>query len=276
MAGSPRSIDSDVVNRLKFFRNGSLLDEVVATNATFSLRRSGTARHAIVLTNTLFEIRLRLWTTRRGAVRCTLDDGPPPPWLTATIDDHGVEALAGESVDVHFEHLHRNGYYLGLSRHDDHWMVDLSGAGYLQLAPTVHAHRQPCDLHLDSTVSSDEVRPQLAAALKVREARLVFADITELPEIAMRPSDILVVTSERGGDFPRTISVRSAQQELPVAIRLAAALRGRVLLSDRTPNPYRWTLVQADGTVARAHVDVDALDDREALVLATIGDEARR
>jgi hypothetical protein len=86
--------------------------------------------------------------------------------------------------------------------------------------------------------------------------------------------------TRRGGKFPLTVSVYpqgQANRPLPleavVAERLHARLRVRVLISDDTPNPYRWLLVDAAG-VRSVYVEEEALNRDEFVIDRVLGSES--
>jgi hypothetical protein len=259
------------MDRVGFFRNGWLIDDVLFSASTLEFRRAGEARFEVRVENHLAGIDLALWTTRRGPLRTNPSDGPPPDWLRVRVVGDSVDSLVADSVDVHFEHLDRNNYYLGVAKLRDHWMLDFAGAGYLKLAPLRHRSPQLAELHIDVAASAPELRDALAIALRVVPSRLLLTPVDELAERPSRPGDIVVTVTPREGDFPQTLGFRSTEQELPIAARLTETLRCRALLADRTPDPYAWTLVTSDGSIIAAQVDQDALERNEALVLTGAG-----
>jgi hypothetical protein len=260
-----------VPDRLGFFRNGWLLDEVVLTSAAFSLRRTSQARYVAQIATACATVELDLWTTPRGRVQSRLYDGPPPHWLRATLDGECVDALEGESLSVHFEHLDRNFYHLGISQADERWFLNFAGAGYLKLAPRASDMPLPAEVHLDSTPPPAQLRDALGFAARVRPDRLVFVLLDELPGPPLRPGEILVMVTERDGEFTLSLGLSSTQQEITVAARLARSLGCRALVSDRSLNPYTWTLITREGSILQAHVDVDVLNEREALTITRAG-----
>lgn len=255
------------MDRIGFFRNGWLLDEVVLSDASFVLRRAGKARYEVRLANGLVELGLLLWTTQRGAVEPNLYDGPPPSWVRVISASDELESVESEGVGVHFEHLDRNYYYLGFQSADEHWMFSFAGAGYLKLAPTAHRAPQLVEIHLGAAFPPVQLRDALAFALRIAPTRLVFVPVVELPGPTLRPGQILVTVTRRPGDFPLTLGFCVLEQELPAAVRLTRALRCRALISDRTSNPYTWTLITDDGSILAADVDVESLAEG-AFVLA--------
>ncbi len=238
-----------VPDRLAFFRNGWLLDEVWFENTIFSLKRTTQARFVIHLAGSWGALTLDLWTAPRWKLDARSFDGPAPDWLEATFDGDQCDEVRGAAVSVHFENMDRNGYFLGLSQREEHWSLSLGGAGYLKLAPARPTNRHRQRLELEGALAPAELRGPLALALRVDATRLVFAcpqESTNAPAMHGR----VVVTVESADDSPMVITVKTSEQSIAVATRLARALRRRVQATDEHEGTK--TIVTAEGDILRA------------------------
>lgn len=193
-------------------------------------------------------LELSLWTSPRGALE-TLDTLDPlvPPGFEAEFAGAQLWAIATRAANVHFEHLDRNSYYLGLSKDGERWASNFAGAGYLKLAPARSGHPRHARVQLDGSPSPEELREALAKALRVEISRVVLAPTTNpwMPPRAGRT----IVASVTAGVAARgiVVEVESVEQELVVAARLARLLGSNAKLA-RTACGRASTVVEPDGS----------------------------
>lgn len=226
---APVSSRYAIPDRITFFRNGWLLDEVLASHCRLQLRRVAPSRFGVRLVTSLMSLELDLWTAPKGALRFWTD-GDAPGWVPALSQNGQIVAIASDNIGVHFEHLDRNFYFMGLFLPPEHWAMHFLGAGYLKLAPKRDVDAHALTIHLSASYSPDELRIPLATALRVAPDRLAFG-WTPVAPLAARGSRCLhVVMANQPGDFPLVLTLQSAEQDLAIAARLARSLGREVAL----------------------------------------------
>jgi hypothetical protein len=252
--------DVDLIpDRVGFFRNGWLLDELFSSACSLDLRRSWGEREARGangappitthrfegrLVSPLISLELDLWTSPRASLVPDLENSSPH-WLELRIDDGRLCSLFCADAAVHFEHLTRNAHYLGLSQGRDPWRVSFLGGGYVKLAPRRRAHPTTSTVELPFVMTPEALRLPLAEALRVAPDRLAFGQPSCAP-LAQRA--VPVALAAQSGDFPLAISVPSREQDLPIAARLARTLGHEVALP--RPGPViRRTIVTSHGDI---------------------------
>ena len=120
------------------------------------------------------------------------------------------------------------------------------------------------DFHLERIATDDELADALRQVFNVTFVRLV-EEITSHGDFA--DVQVLVVRWVTGGDFPLQVSVHpqseTFDQEEALAQRLCGVLACRCLISDDSPTPFSWRLVDSTATravaVAPDRLDLDEL-----------------
>ena len=121
------------------------------------------------------------------------------------------------------------------------------------------------DVHLSQPLDPSRVIDAVAAAVGADRAEVQVDDDLAPPT---RPGvRWRCVIQRRGGDFPCSVSIypqgpgpRPAERDLARRICVHAGVRA--LISDDTPNPFRWIAVDEEGDLP-VFLDPDALDRDE-------------
>jgi hypothetical protein len=100
-------------------------------------------------------LELDLWTSPKGELGFWTD-GDAPGWVPS-LSQHGqIVSIASDNIGVHFEHLDRNFYFMGLFIPPEHWAMHFFGAGYLKLAPKRDVGCHELTIHLPASFSPDD------------------------------------------------------------------------------------------------------------------------
>ena len=134
---------------ITLFASGDLVDEIVLAAGSIELRRVGAAQYVARLVEGSEAAEVELWTTAKGSIDVAPRDphDPEPKWLQLAVDATGaLVSITAQDVDVHIEHLDRGAYFVGLTKRDDLWTVNLVSDGYIKtrvLSSTVAPARTP-------------------------------------------------------------------------------------------------------------------------------------
>lgn len=122
-------------------------------------------------------------------------------------------------------------------------------------------------------VSDEELRQAVSSIFGVDSSLI---PVVELPEDLLQFPDeqigAAVVRWPLKGDFRLRVGVfprdnRPEEAEMETMRKLARALRAALLVSDDSPNPSTRLRVWPDGRVEPVVIDVDALDDRDEVII---------
>lgn len=129
------------------------------------------------------------------------------------------------------------------------------------------------DLLVDRPLSDAEITSWIVGTFSIPPAAVRVMP-EESTEAVTENTFVLCETTPEGGDFLMRVSVFVRRKELEsydpdaAAAALCESANLRALVSDDSANPYRWTLINPDGTREMIHLDVDQLDEHERYVIA--------
>lgn len=133
------------------------------------------------------------------------------------------------------------------------------------------------DFLVDRPLGAAEISSWLQDVFGISEDEVLVQreeDTTSIPPEVR----ILSWYDEARGEFPFQIRIFTHDKRLdnvrsePAIDELSRRYSVRVLVSDDTPNPYRMILVEPEGIRTPVHLDMDALDEEDRFVIATVGD----
>jgi hypothetical protein len=106
---------------------GDLAGDVIAVDIT----RVGEARYLLRI-HAAKDHEIELWTTRKDRILVSAD-GDPPGWARLVLGSDGeLVSFSATECHLHFEHLDRNLYCLGVVRGNESWGFHLRAHGYVK------------------------------------------------------------------------------------------------------------------------------------------------
>jgi hypothetical protein len=117
---------------------GGLVDDLAGHADAINIERIGDARYSMSLTASSC-ISIEIWTTRKDRILATALDRLPE-WVALAVGSEGeLVSMSATDCNIHLEHLDRPTYFLGLSRDDEHWALQLGSRGYIKVRPVPDA-----------------------------------------------------------------------------------------------------------------------------------------
>lgn len=119
--------------RLGLFSDGELIDDLVVEAGNISITLVSAARYEVAITcDTGRQFSFAIWTTENGIIDTRLCD--VGEWITVQCGDNGkLMSLSAPYCSMHFEHLDRGHYWMGLDHSSGDTMhINFSTRGYLK------------------------------------------------------------------------------------------------------------------------------------------------
>ena len=119
--------------RLDMFPDSTLIGDLVIGPGAVSISKVGEARYEIsIACDSGRQLSFVVWTTEKGIIDTQLSDSGQ--WAFCHLQEDGsLKALNASACSIHFEHMDRGHYWLGLNHSSGDTMhINFTTPGYLK------------------------------------------------------------------------------------------------------------------------------------------------